>query len=156
MKDNHSKEQFRKSPYIKRFQIISLAVPFLIVAISIVLSIHQSNWEYFSRGGSLIVVVGIYIAYMDLSGAIYEHAQSDYFTMSEFLEFGNIGELEKEDLNELVEKAKEVEKTKSNNKKFANYASRKFRKMEAVLLIGGTIVWGYGDLILRDLSITPH
>lgn len=148
MTDKQSKEQFKKSPYIRRYLRIAWAIPFVIVAISIFVSINQSDWGHFSRAGSLIVVLGIYIAIKDLSGDIYEHARNNYFTMSEFFKIGDIGIFEKEELNELINKAKEVEKTNSENNAFATYVSKKFRKIEAVLLVVGTIIWGYGDLIL--------
>lgn len=148
MADKQLKERFKKSPYIKRYLRIAWIVPSLIVAISIIISISQSDWGHFSRAGSLIVVVGIYIAIMDLSGGIYELSRNNYFTMSEFLEFGNIVNFEKEDLDELIKKAKEVEKTKKENNAFATYVSQIFKKIEAVLLVIGTIIWGYGDIVL--------
>lgn len=148
MGNKELREQFKKSPYIRRFHRISWALPVIIVAISVLLSIHESSWDHFSRAGSLIVVIGIYIAIMDLSGSLYERSRNNYFTMSEFLEIGNIAEFDRAELDHLIAKAKDVEKTNSDNKVFLNHVSRKFRNMEASLVMGGTIIWGYGDLVL--------
>ena len=143
------KEKFNQSPLIKHYQRIAWASPLVIIAISIFISIYFSSWDHFSRAGSLIVVIGIFIAIKDISGDIYEISKRDYFTMSEFFEIGDIGKFDKDEINEFVEKSRSVEKTKEENIKFSRYASRRFRRMEAALLTGGTIIWGYGDLILN-------
>jgi len=126
-------------------------MPFCILTVSILLSIHESSWAHFSRAGSLIIVVGIYIAFEDLSGAIYSRANNDHFKMSEILENASVFQMENHELTELIKHAKEAEEINRKNRGFSAYVSKKFRIMEAILLISGTIIWGYGDLVLMLL-----
>ena len=149
MSNRKSKEKFNESPLIKKYQIIAWLLPLIIIVISILCSLHFANWEYFSRAGALIVIVGIYIAYEDLSGGIYELAGNNYVTMTEYLQIGNINSFEDNELKEFIEKCEKNDNVIKENKSFAKYASGKFKKMEAILLASGTLIWGYGDLFLN-------
>jgi len=149
MSDKKSKEKFHKSPLIKRYQKIAWLLPLIIIVFSILCSLCFTNWEYFSRAGALIVIVGIYIAYKDLSGGIYELAGNNYVTMTEYLQVGNIHSFEDNQLKEFIDKCEKNDDVIKKNKSFARYTSGKFKKMEAILLASGTLIWGYGDLILN-------
>jgi len=149
MTNNELKTRFKKSPGIRRYQKIAWVLPIIIGISSVLLSIHQSSWEFFSRAGSLIVLVGVYIAYKDWSGDIYQTIKPDYFTMSELLEIGSIDTLDEADRNNLIKKCKDNEDGHNRNRSFVRYASRRFRKMEAILFVIGTLIWGYGDFFLN-------
>ena len=95
------------------------------------------------------MLVAVYVAYKDWSGDIYQTIKKDYFTMSEFLAIGCPDSLEKNEINELINKFKDIEDSQNMNKAFVRYASRRFRKLEAVLLAIGTLIWGYGDIFLN-------
>lgn len=69
--------------------------------------------------------------------------------MSEFLAIGCLDSLANDERNELIRKCKDIEDSQKINKSFVTYASRRFRKMEAVLLAIGTLIWGYGDFFLN-------
>ena len=135
MTNNQIKTKFKESPAINKYHQIAWILPLMIGGSSLLLSIHQSNWEYFSRAGSLIVLVGVYIAYKDWSGDIYPIIKPDYFTMSEFLEIGNVDKLDEADRSDLKKKFQEIEEIHNQNRSFVRYASRRFRKMEANLVI---------------------
>lgn len=143
------KKRFRESPAIKYYQRIAWTLPIIIVILSVLLSIHRSSWEFFSRAGCLIVLVGVYIAYKDWSGEIYQTIKPDYFTMSELMEFVSCDVLDESERKDLAITCKNIERVHNENKSFVRYASKRFRKMEAVLLFIGTLVWGYGDLLLN-------
>jgi len=149
MTNDELRKSFKESPAIKRYQRIAWIFPLIICVSSVLLSIYQSSWEYFSRAGSLIVLVAVYVAYKDWSGDIYQVIKKDYFTMSEFLAIGCLDSLANDERNKVIRKCKEIEDTQNRNKSFVTYASRRFRKMEAVLLAIGTLIWGYGDSILN-------
>ena len=146
-----NRKKYNESPYIKRYFRIAWIIPLCILMASIILSVYESSWAHFSRAGSLIIVVGIYIAFEDLSGAIYSRANNDHFKMSEILENACVFQMENNELTELIKSAKEVERINRENRRFSAYVSQKFRTMEAILLVSGTIIWGYGDLVLMLL-----
>ncbi|RJP77455.1 MAG: hypothetical protein C4522_15170 [Desulfobacteraceae bacterium] len=149
MMNVESRKRFKESAAIKRYQRIAWVLPLIICISSVLISIYQSSWEYFSRAGSLIVLVAVYVAYKDWSGDIYQVLKKDYFTMSEFLAIGCLDSLANDERNELIRKCKDIEDSQKINKSFVTYASRRFRKMEAVLLAIGTLIWGYGDFFLN-------
>jgi len=144
-------EKFSKSPAIIRYQRIAWISLLVICTISISLSMYFENWEHFSRSGSLIVLVGAYIAYKDLSGDIYKLTGDNYVTFTELLHIGNIESLDYETQGELLETSEKTDKNVKNNKQFARYASGKLRKLEASFIVFGTIIWGYADLVLNFL-----
>lgn len=149
MTNNELKESFKRSPAIRVYQRKAWIYPVLIIITSITMSIYCSNWEHFSRSGALIVLVGVYIAYRDWSGDIYELAKNNYLTITDFLQIGSTDFLDEKSRNEFIEKSKKNEETHKKNRAFVRYASQRFRKMEFILLVIGTVIWGYGDLILN-------
>ncbi|MBL0699632.1 MAG: hypothetical protein JJV92_01970 [Desulfosarcina sp.] len=151
MKSIPHREEFDNSPYVKKFVRIAYVAPMIIAFTSIILSLIFSNWSIFSSSGALIILVGIYIAYNDLSGKIYQRASNNSFTMSELFDIGDLGKFSSEELNEFKEKDRDVEKTKESNLRFSNYVDSKFLKIEVALLTTGTLISGYGDLLLNFL-----
>ena len=131
------------------FQRIVIGVAVVIVSLSVFISVHYADWEHFSRAGSLLIVLGIYVTLKDLSGDIYERSRNDYFKMSEFLSIGDISDFEADEKEKLIKEFQEIEKVKSLDRSISRYASKKYRNLEAGFLIGGTIIWGYGSWVLE-------
>lgn len=149
MKNKEIEHQFKSSPYIARFRRIAYVAPLVIICVSIWLSVTFSDWGLFSRSGSLVILVGIYVAYYDFSGKIYQRVSHDGFSMSEFFEIGSLSKFSDEELKEFAQKAREAENTREHNRKFSNYVSEKFIKMEVILVSAGTFISGFGDLIFK-------
>jgi len=131
------------------FQYIVIGVAMVIVLSSVFISVYCTDWEHFSRAGSLLIVLGIYVTFKDLSSDIYERSRNDYFTMSELLSIGDISDFEEDEKAKLIKEFQEIEKIKSIDRAISRYASKKFRNVEAGFLIVGTIIWGYGSWVLE-------
>jgi hypothetical protein len=152
LKDDVFEKEMKISPLIRKYLYISIFIPLIIILVSIIFSMYFKDWGLFSRSGSIIVIVGIYIAYKEFSGKIYELSTDNYLTMKDLLELRNIHLLDDQDYIDGQIKQENINAKKNNNiRKFAKYAGSKFRAMELALLASGTFIWGYGDLIMNLL-----
>ena len=109
----------------------ALILSFSVSAISIWLSINLHDWSWFSRSGSLIVVIGIFL------------------TSTQIIENNRILNTRKRhhennfsrDYADNI-KDKPIERTRQTDEELWESGLRGL-----YLLILGTIIWGYGDLL---------
>ncbi|WP_462147142.1 hypothetical protein [Pseudoalteromonas gelatinilytica] len=94
---------------------------FLIFIGGIMPSIYFTDWGWFARSGALLVCFGVYIAWLDYKGKIDR----------------DINKV-KADLDPQIVKVFD-----EFNEKNQSY----FNKIEFFVVIIGTLIWGYGDLI---------
>lgn len=100
----------------------------IIVSFGVLPSYWVNDWEWFSRGGALLVVYGIYIIWRDIKGKI--HSDLDLLDSAASEKSG-------EKSAEFTDLVKEIQK---KNK-------RLYATIELLILVAGTIIWAYGDLI---------
>ena len=115
----------------------------------VALSISLKDWQYFERSGSLIVILGIIVAWKDITGDLeaYLNANIDVLAIkiqerenssaSGLLYSGGKSSEEKNQLESYKEKLQELDRL----------MKLRLKALEVCILILGTFVWGYGDLI---------
>lgn len=115
-----------------------ISVAFTIFFCGIIASILSTDWTWLSRSGCLIVVVGIIMAAWDIGNAL--NNLEDYKVSEDIRDliekkFSNLDETQlNENINQI--KIKLIDKAKVFH-----------RQIETTLIIIGTLVWGFGDLI---------
>jgi len=147
-RDISEKEMMETSGLLK-YRRISIYSTFFIIMLGVLSSLFFEKWELLSRTGSLIVIVGVYIAFKDFSGGIYNSLIEDKLTYEDIFKIINI--TDSSDIKNLIDLEKDKERSYAEIRKFTKYASLQFKKMEMSLILGGTFLWGYGDLIMNLL-----
>ena len=124
---------------MSRFQLTTqkaLILSFSVCAISIWLSIRNQNWIWFSRSGSIIVIIGIVL------------------TSSHIIE--NSGKLHARRRNYDNNFGRDyADETKQGTLKYSRRHDEDIWESSLrglYLLIAGTLIWGYGDLISLFLT----
>ncbi|MCG8436253.1 MAG: hypothetical protein MJA83_19715 [Gammaproteobacteria bacterium] len=113
----------------KSLQAFVLAA--FVISAGLIISIASSNWDWFSRSGSLVAVIGIWLT----SGQIRAHMHELKFRKEQWSgrQFNH----------DWAKDGRVLEKTRvSEAETWANERSGFF------LLILGTLIWGFGDLLL--------
>ena len=117
-----------------RFQLTTgkaLLLSFCVCAVSIWLSIRFQNWLWFSRSGSIIVIIGIVLTsshIIENSGKL--HARRRHHDNNFGRDF--------------------ADETKQETLKYSRHHDEDIWESSLrglYLLIAGTLIWGYGDLI---------
>ena len=112
----------------KRFTIKAYLIALLTLALGIMLSMKKNDWSWLSRSGSLIVINGIILT----SHQIIEHMQ---ILKQRQINFGSQFNRDwaQQHKKQIVQSDDEV--------------TWKLEKYGLYMLIFGTVVWGFGDLI---------
>ncbi len=115
-----------------------LIASLIVTLIGILLSYNSGDWTWFSRSGSLLVVIGIIVAVKDINKSL---AELEDRKLTDYL-LEKLKERRPDiDENEIHDSKKEImELTKE---KIAIF----YRRVEVSILITGTVIWGFGDLI---------
>jgi hypothetical protein len=129
-------------------QRISLAT-ILLTVMGVALSISLKDWQYFERSGSLIVILGIIVAWKDIAGDL-----EVYFNAYIKMLAKNIQERESNPTRGLLysggknsEEKNQLESYKAKLQELDRLMRLRLKALEVCILILGTFVWGYGDLI---------
>lgn len=109
----------------------------------VIVSFINNDWEWFQRAGSLIVAIGVYVAARDIGSVDRQLKSTIALGTAELINEDKTKILNGKDLS-----GEDIEAI-SNKVNDAVYAGLlKFHlKIEATILIVGTIIWGFGDLI---------
>ncbi len=110
-------------------------------------SITYSDWQYFERSGSIVVIVGVLLAWRDVTGKIdwfktYTTSEIEsQLIESKSNEKGIIGrQIEAGKQEMLINLEKEL-------KLLLEFIKNRIRFIEATILVTGTFIWGYGCII---------
>lgn len=106
---------------------------FLILLISFSISYANQDWQWFSRAGSLIVILGIYLT----SSQIIENSHR----LGQHREAHNDGNFQRDWVSD---KRKTILRHERKHEK----ETWVMGKCGFNLLIIGTLIWGFGDLIV--------
>ncbi|RKZ90789.1 MAG: hypothetical protein DRQ43_10865 [Gammaproteobacteria bacterium] len=120
---------------IKNIKKQTLFIYFLsafILSLSLYLSYSNQDWQWFSRSGSLIVILGIYLT----SSQIIENSHR----LGERRGTHNDGNFQRDWANDKQEKISHHSRTHDED-------AWVMGKCGFNLLIIGTLIWGFGDLI---------
>lgn len=109
----------------------ALILSFIVSTISIWLSLRMQDWTWFSRSGSLIVIIGIFLT----STQIIENSQRLHLRKRHYE--SNFGRDYANDI-----KNQTLDKSRHHDEDVWESGLRGL-----YLLIVGTIIWGYGDLL---------
>lgn len=94
---------------------------FLLSIFGVLPSIYFNDWSWFSRSGALLVCFGVYIAWLDYKGMI----ENDILKLRSSLD---------------TQIAEIFDEFNAKNKSY-------FNRIEFLVVILGTLIWGYGDLL---------
>jgi len=115
----------------------------LAVATSIVLfagiipSVFSGSWIWFGRSGSLLTAFGIMITFMDLTGVL----DRWYEDLSQRID----NKLAARDLSNVPQE--KLEKIEEVKRQIHEGMQASLRRIEMFVLLSGTVIWGYGDLL---------
>lgn len=121
----------------KHSTVIIIAVAIALV-VGVVPSFILCDWTWFSRSGALLTSFGIFLIWLDYK----EQINSDLNTVLN-------------GFSEYLEKTVENESDRNRTKKIVsenfdlvrNATERRFKNIEFYLVISGTLIWAYGDLV---------
>jgi hypothetical protein len=138
-----------KSPYpMVRVEVGIYVANISLIIAGVALSFSFRNWEWFERFGSFIVIVGIGFAWADLVGkfnliekSVYEILALERSNSERSKTTGPISSaLKKIRENEITEQTEEL-------KELFELLRYRLRTFEAVTLILGTFIWGFGRVL---------
>ena len=156
MSNDDFKNEIFINPALKKFKNIALIASLFILGLSFIWSIYCSNWEYFSRSGSLLVILGIYVTIKDISEVIRKQTDDVNKTVRESLNDLITDSENEEQMRERLHIHQNAFEEASNeairdSELNSSNVHKSIRQIEVVLLIGGTFIWGYGDIILEKI-----
>ena len=133
----------------KKILIISVAI---IAFTGVVPSVLYENWDWLSRSGSLLTVYGIYLAFSKLTENL--RPTREIKILKELEEIDKIPK-EKLTYQQLMHKAvhgdaisKHLAKERVREKNhLADEVESSVEYAELFVLVAGTIIWGYGNLV---------
>ena len=114
----------------------ALFLSFIVITISIWLSLRMQDWTWFSRSGSLIVIIGIFLT----STQVIENSQRLHARKRHYE--NNFGR----------DYASDIKSHTLDNSRHHDEDVWESGLRGLYLLIVGTIIWGYGDLLERFFS----
>lgn len=116
----------------------------LLFTVGVTCSIFASDWTHFGRVGSLIVIVGVYIAWRDITGKIdgarvyLESVIQEEKEEVRGMQGGLIVTARKQKCEE------ELDVTEAQLKDVLKTTRNRIRALEVMTIVGGTSIWGYG------------
>ena len=160
-------DEKKRAKIIFPFWILAVGWLFVIIitVIGVVLSIRLNQWLIFSRCGSLIILIALFLALIDHSG----WAKTLYKITEPNLTQNQNPKTEKRIKNEIVEELQNCNLTISEKEinfftwlaykqelstyrehfptRFGVYLKSFMQKHELIIATYGTLIWGFGDLI---------
>ena len=129
----------------------------LLLACGVVQSVQFNDWQYFERSGSLVIVIAIMLAwrdYVSLLGNVRRFYSREFEKRISDIDrtrpkgFGAVpnGKLEK-----MLEVREKIAEASSEVDERIQMLRARLHTTEAVILILGTLVWGYGSIIAKFL-----
>jgi hypothetical protein len=107
----------------------------LVLIVGILISLITSNWLWFSRSGSILVVIGVLMTAYDIESSLKN---------TKFLEF-ILKEMEAR--KKYVTNDEKEFVTEHLESRITSVFGGFFKFLEIKILIIGTLVWGFGDLV---------
>ena len=121
----------------------------LLSVMGVALSISLKDWQCFARSGSLIVILGIIVAWKDITGNLQAYINAIIDVLAK-----KIQEIENGSTRGLLYSGRKNSEDKSRLKSYNDKLQEldrlmklRLKTLEVFILILGTLVWGYGDLI---------
>jgi hypothetical protein len=139
------KKKARRPIPLRGFEQKLYAAVVLSVALGVAWSIAASDWQYFERSGSLVILAAITMAWRDhvqLLGKVERFYQSEFKRRLSECEASRPRGLMA--ANAPDTRREEIEATASSFDELMSLLKRRLRTTEAVVLGLGTFVWGYG------------
>lgn len=117
---------------------ILLAIAALIILLTgMVPSIFTNDWTWFGRSGAILTAYGIVITYLDLQGFLAKSVEDISARIDKHLETHDLSQVPDEKIDQIEAQKDAI---------FAGII-KSMRRVEFSILVLGTIIWGYGDLI---------
>lgn len=108
------------------------AIALIVVIIGVVLSLGEGDWQWFSRAGALVVVVGIVLT----SSQIIEDNRRLRRKRQRLEQTGHVANRDWAQDEPRLAQSRQHDEHLFENERSGLY-----------MLIGGTLIWGFGDLV---------
>ena len=117
-------------------KLIALVAASIVMLAGVAPSIILDNWEWFGRSGSLLTAYGVTVAYLDVAGFLDSVSENTIERMDQVIESADTSGYTKE---EIEQKKKEILKS----------MRKSVLRVEFLVLVVGTLIWGYGDKLFK-------
>lgn len=142
---------------MNRSEIITYAAVFLFIIMGVTQSLYFNSWQHFGNTGSLIVITGALLAYRDY---VFLLGDKRVFYQNHFKKL--LTKMEKSKPSGIISGVMHEGKT-DNIKKDAKeidtllvLARQRLQTIEAIVIILGTFIWGYGAIISELIWPLKH
>lgn len=132
---------------------ISIAVVLTLVC-GILISNETDDWAWFSKSGSLVVLIGIYLAWRDLVSLVGDVRKLTSESMQAYLQvLDSLPQFQASALGIIGgamakgEEKRRIEKETERAMEQFDLLRFRIRTLEAITLAIGTFVWGFGDVV---------
>lgn len=151
---------------LHNYKIIIFVSITILFIFGIVPSLMNSDWAWVGRSGALLTIFGVYVIWLDYKGEIDKSLDTVLEGFEEYLKkitpeqekeslinlFKNQNiKYTEEQLEKLLETPTDRNKTfKTISVKFKEVSElthKRVQNVEFLVLVLGTLIWGYGDLI---------
>ena len=121
------------------------------------LSVHNCSFLWLARSGSVVTAVGIWFAGLGLRDRVetvptFVEAQFE-ICLQEILAIAANGGISGEEAARAAERIKTEVQMELGS--LARAASKRLLRVELSILIAGTLVWGFGDLVAFSFASCP-
>lgn len=133
--------QIASKPYpLKGIERNTCVLALLVFMVGLVLSLQLNSWQYLEKSGCIIVMIGIYIAWRDMTGTLDWAKQLPLKVLDELASKQNLNPSE-------VLSSPEVTEFLNDTENSIKILKKRVRNLEAILLTSGTFFWGFGSAI---------
>lgn len=144
------KEKAKKPYPLSKVERSIYAANFLLIVSGIALSLSLNDGQYFERFGSLIVIVGIKVAWKDLTGRfdrIEDLVSTPLKTeLAKLVTESSRGMLSQ---HKNMARENEISEQSKQLKELFKILRNRIRAIEAITLILGTFIWGFGNILFN-------
>ena len=151
---------------LHNYKIIIFVSITILFIFGVVPSVINSDWAWFGRSGALLVIFGVYVVWLDYKSQVDKDLDTVLGGFEEYLKKLTLEQnreswislfesqsikYTEEQLARLLETPTDINKTVQTVsvkfKEVSKLTHKRVQNVEFLVLVLGTLIWGYGDLI---------
>ena len=156
---------------LHNYKIIIFVSITILFIFGVVPSVINSDWAWFGRSGALLVIFGVYVVWLDYKSQVDKDLDTVLGGFEEYLKKLTLEQnreswislfesqsikYTEEQLARLLETPTDINKTVQTVsvkfKEVSKLTHKRVQNVEFLVLVLGTLIWGYGDLINKLYS----
>ena len=156
---------------LHNYKIIIFVSITILFIFGVVPSVINSDWAWFGRSGALLVIFGVYVVWLDYKSQVDKDLDTVLGGFEEYLKKLTLEQnreswislfesqsikYTEEQLARLLETPTDINKTVQTVsvkfKEVSKLTHKRVQNVEFLVLVLGTLMWGYGDLINKLYS----